>query len=262
MNSRKCAIVTGASSGLGRVLVQELAKNGFELALIGRNKSALSDLAASLRSKVAVVEADLAKPSDLIGLVERCRTALGGTEPFSHLVNCAGFAVTGKIEEIPTEAFERCWQVNFSSAVSLSQQVIPEMKRAKTGMIVNVGSGVGLRAIPFTAPYCTAKAALGSFSDSLRVEMAGTGIKVLHFSPGPVTSGFQTASEHYGAKPARVPTFHGQPAENIASKLFTAMVNEKERVVLGTRAMMAHHLNYWSPKLTDLILRKMFRTNE
>jgi short-subunit dehydrogenase len=260
------AIVTGASSGLGRALSRLLARDGYELALVGRNEKALEALAQELRAanskSVAVVKADLSKSDECEGLVEKCLNALGPKSPLTLLVNCAGYAVTGRTEDIPAEAIQKCWSVNFTAAVSLTQQAVLFFRRNNNeGLIVNVSSGVARRALPYYFPYCSAKAALNSFTESLRVELADTNIKVMLFSPGPVESGFHEAVVHYGENTLHQPPFHGRSAEAIAQLLLRAIHQRKERVVIGGKAALGYHLNYWAPRLADWLLGRMFKTS-
>jgi short-subunit dehydrogenase len=254
-------ILTGASSGIGRAAALEFAAHGYHVAAVGRNETELHRLKreATDPSRITVVTADLSRDSEVEGLVDRCHSALGTSEPFAVLVNCAGFAVTGRIEDIPMEAFERCWKVNFSSAVSLCRQIIPQMAKTGSGQIVNVTSGVARRALPFAAPYCSSKAAFSSFTESLRVEVRPFGIRVQLFSPGPVATGFHEATVHHGTADLHFPPFSGRPPAEIGKKLFQSVQQRKERVVLGTKARVAHQLNFWSPSLTDLIVERMYQ---
>lgn len=256
--AHKRALVTGASSGLGFALVSRLVASGYEVTAVGRNKIALEELAQRAPGQVRVLVADLGNSSEVDGLVARALSAYTQAHPFSLLVNCAGYAVTGRVEDIPPSEWTTSWQVNFQAAVSLTQQVLPQMKKAADGFICNVGSGVGRRAIPFTSPYCVAKAALHSFSESLRVELSGSGIGVQLFSPGPIASNFNQASKHFG-KPVFSPPTVGKSPEEIAEILCRAILARKERVVLGQKASLAHHLNYWAPRFTDRLLTRVFR---
>jgi short-subunit dehydrogenase len=257
--SEKTAIVTGASSGLGRALVLELLKEGYAVALVGRNEKKLKELAQE-NDKAKVVVADLTKEDDMRQLYPRCKSEL--RSPVNLLVNCAGMAVTGRIQDIPRDAYEYCWKVNYLSTVQLIQAALPDMIERNTGMIVNVSSGVGRRALPFASPYCSAKAALNSFTDSLRVEVSGTGIKILNFAPGPVESNFHDSQIHYGTTELHFPPFHGVDAGAVAHKLFQAIQSGRRRVVLGFRANIAHHMNYWSPGFTDRVVAKMYKVEK
>ncbi len=256
-------LITGASSGLGKALAVEMAEKGYEVILVGRSESKLHEVireaSAGAQSRMRALQADLAVDTEVAGVIERTRALFNDRKPLGILVNCAGYAVSGRIDDIPAKDYERCLKVNFSAPVSLTQQVLPEMRAAGQGLIVNVGSGVARRALPFVSPYCAAKAALLSFTDSLRVELYRENIKVMMFSPGPVTSGFHDSTVHRGTEPLHFPPFHGKSASEIGHQFLKAIEGNKDRVVLGMRASVAHHLNYWFPRFTDWLIARMYR---
>src|SRR4051794_18162934 len=95
----KRAILTGASSGLGKALAKELLNHGYAVALVGRQQKALEDAVGPHKDRGKVVVCDLSNASEVDDLAARCKTALGGHEPIDLLVNCAGFSVTGKIDD-------------------------------------------------------------------------------------------------------------------------------------------------------------------
>jgi short-subunit dehydrogenase len=255
--TKKNILLTGYSSGIGRALALELSHAGYILGLVGRSQdkfeALLSEIPSDAQKNTSWISADLANSEEVATVVERFQ------KPVDILINCAGVSVTGKIEDIPLSEFNRCWKVNFQAPVSLIQQVLPQMKQRRTGEIVNVSSGVAIRALPYIAPYASAKAALNSFTDSLRVEIASFGIRVLLFSPGPVASQFHENIKHYGEQHLASPRFHGEAAEKVAQILFKALQSNKNRVTLGTRAKLARHLQYWSPTNTDKILKRLYR---
>lgn len=240
----KHALVTGASSGIGRALLPLLSRAGYSLTTVGRT------LSEDIGHKI--IAADLADPAQVAQIIDE-------KMPLDLLVNCAGYGASGRFEDIPEEAYRRCWQVNFAAPVALVRHALPIMRKAGRGTIVNVTSGVGGRALPYISPYATAKAALNSFTDGLRLELKDTPIKVLLFSPGPVASGFQKAKQHFGATKLEFPPLNGRDPEWVAERLFRAIESGEERVQLGQKARLIEHLNYWSPKLVDKILANKFK---
>lgn len=257
------AILTGASSGLGRETAHLLAAQGFELALVGRNRPALENFIAELpesyRPRLKILIADLSEAGAASGLVKRALALFDNNNPLTHMIYCAGFAVSGRAEDIELEKLEACWRVNFTSAVTLSQEAVLEFRKNQRGTIVHVGSGVGRRALPYLSPYCTAKAALHSFNDSLRVELRDTGIDVILFSPGPVQSGFLTSTIHCGPTQLQIPPQNGIPAVQIARKLMKRLYQGSGVKVLGWKGKLIYHLNYFAPRMVDRLLAKNFR---
>jgi len=106
------------------------------------------------------------------------------------LVNNAGYGQYGAAEEVPLAAWRRQFEVNVFGAVGVIQAVLPAMREAGRGTIVNVSSVAGKIAIPFASPYCASKHALEAISDGLRVEVAPFGVRVVLVEPGPIATRF------------------------------------------------------------------------
>lgn len=255
-------ILTGASSGLGRSLALKLLANGYRVALVSRNETELNKVkltAGKNGENARIFTADLTDLASLNGLVQKCLDSLGTPHTLHHFVHCAGYSVTGRVEDIAAAEFERCVRVNFLSAVELIQQALPAMKNSGRSAITLVGSGAAKRALPYVSPYCVAKAALHSYAESARVELKPQGVRLLLFSPGPIQSNFRAATIHLGNTQIVEPPFHGKDPNWIANKMMAAMESNQERVLIGMRANLAHHLNYWMPKFTDRLVSRMYR---
>jgi len=263
--TRRIGIITGASSGLGRALALTFAKKKFDLILVGRKQAMLQNVADEIRDKcwgrAKIWVSDLSQEMEYENLIMEI---FGGPPPdsFRLLINNAGISASGRIEDIPSAVFKNVWRVNFEAAVSLTRQVIPHFRKLGKGYIVNITSGVAKRAVPFEAPYCASKAALESFTESLRVELDGSGIRVMSFSPGPVSSPFLKNRIHYGATKLQAPPSHGKDPHQIAEKLFQSLEVGKGRVTVGWRARIIQALNYLSPDSVDRVLAKKIKLLE
>lgn len=260
---KSVAIITGASSGLGRALAPLLARQNYHVALVGRDPGRLEEVILSapttLQPRMKSVAADLSLDKQVATVVERCQAQFGKETTIDLLVNNAGASVTGRMEDIPTADYERCWRLNYWACVLLVGQVLPLMKQRKKGTIANVISGVAHRALPYESAYCAAKAALKALTESLMLEAEPFGIDVLLFSPGPISSEFLSHRQHFGNTRIVHPPRAARTPEVVAWKLHRAITRRKRRTVIGVSAKVFAFLNLLCPWLVDRILSKMYR---
>ena len=178
-------LITGCSSGIGRATAVEAARRGHRVFASARN---VADLAEMTRPpSIETLALDVTQPSSIAAAVRRVREAAGRIDA---LVNAAGYAHYGAVEEVSAEEWRAQFEVNFFGAVDLTRAVLPDMREARRGTIVMVSSVGGRIVVPFAAPYCASKHALEAVSDSLRVEAAPFGIRVVVVEPGPVATRF------------------------------------------------------------------------
>lgn len=186
------ALVTGASSGIGRAFALALAAAGSDLVLVARRADRLETLAGELRSTVGgdveVVVADLTD-DDALRVVE-ARVA-DDQRPVDLLVNNAGFGTSGWFAELPVEVEVEEIRLNVVAPVRLSRAVLPAMLARGRGGIVNVSSIAGLQPLPHWATYGATKAYLTSFSEALHEEVRKHGVTVLALMPGFTRTEFQ-----------------------------------------------------------------------
>ena len=178
------AVVTGASSGLGRATSLRLAKGGARVALFARTRSDLDLTEAEVRGVggvAAAVPVDLSDISAVAAAVERVVTELG---PPRVLVNAAGTDAPGPAEALEVADFERVVRVNLTAPFVLAKLVFPHMRAAGGGIIVNVSSVAGRRGWANASAYCATKFGLTGLSEALAVEGAPHGIRVITIYPG------------------------------------------------------------------------------
>jgi len=189
------ALITGASAGLGEAFAHLLAEEGWDLALVARREGELHRVAGVLRARhgveVHVLPTDLSRPGSDASLADRL--AAKGFVP-DVLINNAGFGLVGKAVELPLERQLEMIDLNLRTAVALSLRFLPAMAELGRGGVLNVASLAAFMPGPNMAVYFATKAALLSFSEALAEEMAGSGITVSAFCPGPVRTGFLDAS--------------------------------------------------------------------
>ena len=190
MNVRgKRAIVTGASSGIGRATALELASRGCHVVLAARREELLSEVArlcARHRVQTAVVASDISKRSECEELIRIALERLGGVD---ILVNNAGFGVFGPVETINGETYDAMTSTNYLGTVNCTKAVLPHMLERGSGSIVNVASITGIMGFAGMAGYGATKYAIIGFSEALRDEVIDRGIRVSIVCPGTTVTG-------------------------------------------------------------------------
>lgn len=179
MESNQVALVTGATSGIGAATAHALQAQGWTVYGAGRRVDRLADLR---REGIATLEMDLTDDATLVDAVDRVIAEIGRID---LLVNNAGYGALGSLEETPLAEGRRQFDVNVFGAARLIQLVVPHMRRAGHGRIVNVTSGGGKAHTPLGSWYHGTKFALEAISDCLRLELAPFGIEVVVVEPGP-----------------------------------------------------------------------------
>ncbi len=225
------ALVTGASSGIGRAIASRLAADGTDLVLVARTVAALEEVAADARRhgvEADVVVADLADGDDLATVEAR----LVGHPPVDLLVNNAGFGTYGRFHTLDIEEEQREIAVNVVAPVRLTRAAIGGMLDRGTGSIMNISSMASLQPTPGNATYGATKAFLTAFSESLHEELRGTGVKVTAVLPGFTHTGFQ-ARAGLGTT-GGLPSFVWQEAEECAAEAVAATRAGRAIVVPGT----------------------------
>lgn len=190
--SQQVVLITGASTGIGAALAQILAQRfmGIRLVLAARSAEKLETVATLCRKSGALV---LAVPTDLqeIEQVEALATAaIAHFGKVDALVNNAGYGQMGPVELIPHQAAKRQFEVNVLGPLALIRALVPMMRDAGGGRIINISSLGGRLAFPFGGLYSSSKFALEGLSDALRMELAPFNIKVSVVEPGPVSTDF------------------------------------------------------------------------
>ncbi len=214
------AVVTGASSGVGKAIACGLAVGGMALCLVGRDRGRLEAAAAAARdagSPVRYYIADLARDEDLRGLVERLQQECPSIDV---LVHSAGVISLGCLEQAPVEELDRQYRVNVRAPYALTQSLLP-MIRARRGQIVLINSTAGLHARGRVGQYAATKHALKGMADSLREEVNSDGVRVLSIFLGRTASPMQAAVHRLEGNVYR-PEQLVQP-EDIAAMVLSAL---------------------------------------
>jgi len=181
----KIALVTGASSGIGRATALKFASAGARVALVGRDAGALETVAdeiAKLGGESFTVAADVTSEPDAERAVAACVERFGGLDV---LVNAAGGLQSGTVETTTLSAWDAMLDVNLRAVFHLMQLSIPHLERRR-GNIVNVSSVTGLRSFPGVLAYCVSKAGVDQLTRCAALELAGKQIRVNAVNPGVV----------------------------------------------------------------------------
>ena len=204
MTITRTALVTGASSGIGRATAAELGRRGYTVFAAARNLAALTQLADESPG-VHPITIDVSDPTSISegwAAVDR-HTAGRGVDV---LVNNAGFALSGPIEQLHPDDLHRQFATNVYGLVAMTRAALPGMRARRSGRIVNVSSVLGRFTFPGMGAYSATKYAVESLSDALRQEVAGFGIDVIIVEPGFVATNLAHAAD---ARPATGATADG-----------------------------------------------------
>lgn len=184
---RKVALITGASSGIGRSSALVFAENGYNVVAVGRNEhelGALRDEARELPGAIRLHLADITETSQVDRLISETTQHLGQIDA---LINCAGIIKTGSIENTTLDDWDKMMNINVRSVFYIMQKCVPHLETTK-GNIVNISSVTGLRAFPGVLAYCVSKAAIDQLTRCTALELAPKGVRVNAVNPGVVVS--------------------------------------------------------------------------
>lgn len=249
-------LITGASSGIGRALALQLAREGAKLGLSARSVEPLERVAAECREaggEAIAIAGDVGVYDDCVRMVRETVDRFGRLD---MLIANAGISMRARFEEItdPT-LFERIMRINYFGAVWCTMAALPELKKTQ-GRIVAISSLTGKTGVPFRTAYSASKHAMAGFFESLRLELAGSGVSVTTIYPGFVTSEIRLralgADGHpVGADAQNEPD--DMSAEECARITLDAAKKRKREVVMTARAKFGLWLKLVAPAVVDRI---------
>lgn len=258
----KTVLITGASAGIGRALALELAARGAQLALNGRNTTTLHEAAQQCRARGAPVlelPADVSQQGSGRELVAETLERFGQLDV---LVNNAGETMWARFEEVSDlSAYEQLMRVNYLSAVYLTAAALPYLKRTQ-GLLVAVASVAGLTGVPERTGYAASKHAMIGFFESLRIELAGSGVGVTIIAPDfVITELHRRALGPDGVPQGGTPRpTHGLTAEACAQMTLRAMQRRDRLVISSLRGRFGRWARLVAPGLVDRIAARAIRT--
>lgn len=242
MKFYRCALVTGASAGLGEEYAIQLARQSRHLVLVARRLELLENLADRICAKfpnigVTVMATDLADASSRVNLADQL--AAWNLVP-DLLVNNAGLGDYGEFATAEWSKLDAMLKVNVEGLTHLAHLLLPGMIRQGGGCIVNVSSLASLLPIPDFAVYAATKAYVTSFSEALRIETREHGIRVLAVCPGPVKTEFGDVARRDDGLPG-IPSrnFFYVSKEQVVADSLTALEQDRARVYPGLKIAAA-----------------------
>lgn len=258
-SSRPTALVTGASSGMGKVIATLLLKQGFAVVAAARRTDQMADLK---QLGATVIPLDVSKEESITSAIAEIDAKFGGVDV---LVNNAGFGLYGAVEDVPLADARYQFEVNLFGVARLTQLLLPAMRKKGAGRIINITSMGGKIYTPLGAWYHASKHALEGWSDCLRLELADQGIRVVVIEPGVIRTEFGSVVSRSLRKYLPTTAYPkltqamanstdkfvrdgaGSPPEVIANEVLKAIKarRPKTRYVAGQYAKMTLFIRKW-----------------
>ncbi|MFH1922562.1 MAG: SDR family oxidoreductase [Planctomycetota bacterium] len=249
------AIVTGASSGIGREIALELARQGAVQVLTARREERLRELAekiAAQRGRAECVGGDITDSETRRKAVEMAVSQFGGLD---ILVNNAGIGAVGLFEKADPERVRRIMEVNFFALVEMTRLALPALKQGAHPIVVNIGSVLGHRGVPYRSEYSASKFAVQGFSESIRAEFGPLGIGVLVVSAGATKTEFSEAVIEHTGEPSWPDYAPVSPAA-VARQIVWAIRRGRHEIVPHRRGRVLLWANRLFPRLVDRLLAR------
>lgn len=249
----KVAVITGASSGIGKACATEMAKQGCNIVLAARNLQKLDAAVAectSLGVKAIGVQTDVSNENDCKKLIEKAITEMGQID---ILVNNAGISMRAVFDGIDLDVIRQLMDINFWGMVYCTRYALPHLLKTK-GSVIGVSSIAGYRGLPARTGYSASKFAMNGFLEALRTENFKTGLHVLTICPGFTASNIRnTALTADGSSQGESPRDEAkmmQP-EEVAQIMIKGILKRKKIITLTTQGKMTVLLNKFFPSFMD-----------
>ncbi len=252
----RVAVVTGAGSGIGRAVAEALAAKGCDLALADIDPEGLERTAsaiAALGRRATTHRVDVSNLAQMQAFAAEVEAAHGRVDV---LVNNAGVTVAATFEEQSIEDFEWVVSINLWGVVYGCKLFLPLLRAQPEAYVVNLSSMFGLIGMPRQTSYCATKFAVRGFSESLAVELAGTGVRVLSVHPGGIRTNIAKSARYRGANPdqlrAKTVRFFeklAMPPEAAAARIVGAMERNAERLLITRETYVTDVLKRLAPSV-------------
>ena len=273
MKNAPVVLISGCSTGIGRALAVEFSARHWQVFATARKPEAINDLKAP---NVEIAYLDVTDESSIKACVDSVLSKAGRID---MLVNNAGLLLIGPLVELEISELRRQFETNVLGLAALTRTVVPQMMKKRSGKIVNISSISGVLNTPFSGAYCSTKAAVTSFSDVLRMELAPFGIQVITVQPGGITSKLSDNADQgldrfkttpYGpiqefiVRRAHMSQEGATPADVFAKCLVDQLEREKvpELIRIGKGSTLLPLVAKLPRAFTDKLLRKKLGLNK
>lgn len=252
------AVVTGASSGIGRCLAHRLADRGTTVLAVARRETQLTETVSSWEAtgqgRILPLVGDITDPATHVNIKNQLHL-LSENHRLDLLINNAGVGAIGPFAEATPQRLRQVMEVNFFSAAELTRSLLPSLRQSESAVICNIGSVLGHCAVPDKSEYCASKFALHGWSDSLRCELACEGIQVTLVSPSTTRSEFfhsliETDSD------TKSKSLGSWPADRVAAATLDAIIRRKREVLLSTGGKLLVYADRLFPGLMNKVLKR------
>ncbi len=257
----KVIVITGASSGIGKALAEELAQRGANVVLGARQYVTLCEITAEIEAKyntkALAVQTDVTKESDCEMLIKQALTTFGQIDV---LINNAGLSMRALFNDVDLAVLKNLMDVNFWGTVYCTKYALPEILKTK-GSIVAVSSIAGYRGLPGRTGYSSSKFAMNGFMESLRTEMLKTGVHVMVACPGFTTSNIRVAAlSKDGAAHGETSMEEGKmmSAEEVAAIISDGITERKRTLIMTGQGKLAVWVNKLFPAFADKKVFELF----
>jgi NAD(P)-dependent dehydrogenase (short-subunit alcohol dehydrogenase family) len=248
-------VITGAGSGIGRALAQRLSAYGCPVAIVDASESGLAETGSLLNGPSLPRVLDVRDRQGQMAFA--AQVAEWAPAPIGAVFNNAGVAMTARVASTPPEDHDWLMGINFGGVVNGTRAFLPLLLRQGSGAVVNTSSVFGLAGIPYQSAYCASKFAVRGFTESLRHELRGTGVRAVTVHPGGIRTNIaRTAKIHEDPRGA------GRGREEVARE-FDALVRTsperaaqtihrgvdagKSRILIGADAYVFDWVTRWAP---------------
>lgn len=257
----KVVVITGASSGIGRALAEEMAKRGADLVLGARQYVTLCEITAELQQKHNVkalaIQADVTKEEDCKSLIDQAVLTFGKIDV---LINNAGLSMRALFKDVDLAVLKNLMDVNFWGTVYCTKYALPEILKTE-GSVVAVSSIAGYRGLPGRTGYSSSKFAMNGFMECLRTELLRTGVHVMVACPGFTTSNIRVAAlAQDGQAHGETSMEEGKmmSAEEVAIRICDGIEQRKRTLIMTRQGKLAVWVNKLFPKFADKKVFELF----